>query len=49
MNALIALIEVLGFMGLFSPIALLFVWFAGRTEWGKKFFNLDESGDDDDE
>jgi len=25
----------------------LFVWFAGKTKWGKKFFNLDESGDDD--
>ena len=47
MNALIALIEVLGFMGLCLPIVLPFVWLVYHTNFGRKFFNLDESGDDD--
>lgn len=47
MNALIALIEVFAFFGLCVPIVLPLVWVADHTKWGKKFFNLDEGGDDD--
>lgn len=47
MNALIAMCELVMFVGVCLPVVVPFTFWIMETEWGKKFFDLDEGGDDD--
>lgn len=47
MNAFIAMCELIMFVGICLPVVAPLTFWIIKTEWGKKFFDLDEGGDDD--
>ena len=49
MNALIAFCELFMFVGVCLPVVVPLTFWIMKTEWGKKFFDIDDEGGDDDE
>lgn len=47
MNAFIAMCELIMFVGVCLPVVVPLTFWIMKTEWGKKFFDIDEGGDDD--